>query len=243
LRALVVSLLTALAVLAGLLAPPASAAPRQPDDRVTPQRTQPVSYKHQATVSKSQMAGLRIAKDVANKDSKGKTLDYKKAAKRWGKHTIYRRQFAGAWLATGGKIKNIGKSEFNRVKKYRLKAKATRATGMVSARSGTNCTGSTSYFWAPHKGINFYYFDSCRTNDFKANLTFCMTGAGFAAALLRNEGVAVVMAILLAGCAAATNWISKAQSNSRVNAILILTRRGYDYDTGRYVAPVEIKPQ
>jgi len=218
-----------------LVAPPAGATP------VTSQSTQPVVYKHRASVSKAQMRGLRIARTVILKDTKGKVLDYRKSKKHWARHTTYRRQFAGAWIAAGGKVTHISKAERKRVNRWVLRAKGTHSSTAGLTTQARNCTGDTVYYRIG--AVNYYFYDSCKTNDFKRNVAFCMTGAGFAAAAFPNPGVAVSMALLIAGCAATGSWISTAQENSDKNAILVITQRGYDYNHGRYIAPVIVKPQ
>lgn len=230
-RSLVI-ILFALGVALSLVTP-ATATP------VTGKSTSPVSYAHRASVSKAQMKGLRIARTVVLKDTKGKVLDYKKAKKHWGKHTTYRRQFAGAWIAAGGKVTHISKKERKKVNRWVLRAPVPAANGMHA--QARHCTGRTAYYWVPW--TNYYYYDSCRTNDFQRNAAFCMTGAGFAAAALPNPGAAVTISLLIAGCATTATWINSAQQNSDVNAIIVVTQRGYDYSRGRYVAPVRIEPQ
>jgi hypothetical protein len=223
--------------LAGLPVP-AQAAPPDPAP-IAALINAPVKYKHTPSVSKSQMVGLKIARSVAN-STKGRTLDYKFARKKFGSHYIYRRQFAGSWVAAGGSIKNISAAERKKVYKYRIRARVSSAA--ISAKAG-NCTGDTAFFSFGSGSSSYHFFDSCATNNLKANLTFCMTGAGFTAALFRHEGVSVSVSILIAACGVSSTWISTAQSNSAKNAIVIICQNFYNYSNGRYRSPVVIKPQ
>ncbi len=171
-RALIVGLVTIGVALFGLPAGTASAAPP-----LAAQGTSPARIRFDASVSASQYAALKIARDVINKDTKGRTLDYKKARKRFGKHSTYRRELAAAWLTSGGRIKNISKAESTKVRKYRPTSNKTAAKGLASTGTGTNCTGDTTYFTFGPGAPNYYFYDSCDTEDIKTGLTLCMIGA------------------------------------------------------------------
>jgi hypothetical protein len=105
-RALIVGIVTIGVALFSLPAGTASAEPP-----LAARVTSPARIRFDASVSASQYAALKIARDVINKDTKGRTLDYTKARKRFGKHSTYRRELAAAWLTSGGRIKNISKAE------------------------------------------------------------------------------------------------------------------------------------
>lgn len=198
--------------------------------------------------------GVKMAAKLKS-ETKGATMDYRKARKIFGSHRSWRREYAAGWLAAGKKISHVTAAERREIAKARkrhLKPRDLRAGSFrLTPDGGSNCRGRSGYVRLDERRsdyFNRYYFDSCQTNVIIRNFGSCMGVAGLLAGLIPNPGTAATAALVIFGCGAASSWVQTAQANSSVSAIIVETGRYVKYTprTGgasRYQTPVKVRPQ
>lgn len=180
-----------------------------------PPSTQNLSKKKKSTIA----AVKSIYRAV---DKKKHTLDYKKANKYDKGKTTTRRKFAAGYLWTGGKIKNISKTELKRVKKYLPKKSYSKVRAMGKRGSGDSparCTGVTK-LTTKQKGPwfdNHYYYNSCDT----ATIIYVMDQVAVLGGLLIGAAKPGAGAALAALVTAGNNTLKRAKDRSDLGAVIV----------------------
>ena len=259
LRLLVIAL-AAMAVLVSVTVAPApatAAPPRQPDVTLAAAK---VNYSHTAKVSVARYNTIKIAAKLKGQ-TKGKTLDYRKAVKAFGEgasRTSWRREYAAGWKLGGGKISHVSKAELKKIdqerKEHQPRSSAKLSSSADLKAKAPNCSGRSGYVkknYHTDDWPNWSYFNSCQTNKLIRNFTWCAGGAGLIAAMIAHPGVSAIMALFVFGCGGSAGWISTAASNSTLNAMIVKTGDIVKYypekptptNPTRYQVPVKVVPQ
>jgi len=240
-----------MAVLATILSPTQAAVAEPvapPADLAAPAPTT-----HHPRVSVTQYKAMKKVVRVKRK-AHGRTLDYREAKKEFGKKVSWRRQFAAGWKLSGGKLTHVSKAETKAIEKVR-RAKQPPTPGAAALhllQAAPNCQGRVGH--ELHPNTDYYhwdYFNSCQTNKLIRNFSWCVGGAGLIAGMLGNPGVGAIMALFIGICGGAVGWISTAQANSDVSAIIVKNgdivkfepRNPTPKNPVRYQVPVRISPQ
>lgn len=206
--------LVALAFMASLLAP----LPARADSGGG--RSDAPAVRHTVSISTTQYKAVKYGVRAA-KTAKGRTLDYRQARKVFGKKVSWRRQFAGGWLGGNSKLTHVSSAE-----RKAIAREVRKHHGVAAQTINKKCMGWSGWKKPANQNYwNDWYYDSCRTNLIVRNLTWCVGSAGMLAGWIgsASAGTAAIISLLVFGCGAAIPWITTAQANSAVSAIIIRT--------------------
>jgi hypothetical protein len=213
----------------------------------------PSIYEHVADVSSTEHRALVLARRL-KEETPRKTMDYRVAKKVFGSSSrdiSWRRQYAAGWKLGGGKVAHVSKAELKKIEKVRKRSQSPvpHPDAQVAA-----CTGVSGHKFLDPKKDDYYhadYLNSCETNRVIRNLGWCVGAAGLIGAMAGHPGVGAIMALFIFGCGGTAGWVSTAQANSDLNAVIVMTGDTHKYypvhptpqNPSRYQLPVKVKPQ
>jgi hypothetical protein len=225
-----------------------------PSQAVTPPPSVNITvpnYSHTARVSPTEYKALRLSAKL-KKQTRGQTLDYRKAKKIFGKgatRASWRRQYTAGWKTAGGKTSHVSKAERKKIEAERKKYQPKSAIGTLA-----KCEGKSGYVRldpSQNDYFNLNYFDSCETNKLTRNIGWCVGIAGGIAMMIPHPAVVAIMSLFVTGCGGTYAWVIAARDNSSLRAVIVKTgnvtkaqpANPTPQNPVRYQVPVRIVPQ